>query len=237
MGARASPDEAADYREEWYRRPWLSARRLYRTLPGCRHPAAVHRPPARHRLSGGRPSTSPPTVGDILTLSPERVAPVIWAPGGRATCGCGVRRSSPARTQGFEEPLPASTCSTFALTENLEDSRHGRGVLPFKAVGWELRQTPPPTPAGCGPSSPTMRTGSSGSLLARGPQAPRPVGSGPWVSGRSASGGAPGRRTAWGQDRDRHADEQPDTAQAGLRMFWLMIREEQLQEVLRRWPW
>jgi 3-methyladenine DNA glycosylase AlkD len=127
----------AEYREEWYAALAVARHRLYR---GYQDVDSL--PLYRHLLVTGAwwdvvDDIATHLVGDILAADPGRVTPVMraWA----VDDDLWLRRTAVICQLGRKAATDLDLLR-FALTENLEDSRHGRDFFIRKAVGWALRQ-------------------------------------------------------------------------------------------------
>ena len=127
----------AEYREEWYAALAVARHPLYRGYQDV--DTLTH---YRHLLVTGAwwdvvDDIATHLVGDILAADPERVTPVMraWA----VDDDLWLRRTAVICQLGRKAATDVDLLR-FALTENLEGSRHGRDFFIRKAVGWALRQ-------------------------------------------------------------------------------------------------
>ena len=127
----------AEYREEWYAALAVARHPLYRGYQDVDTLTLY-----RHLLVTGAwwdvvDDIATHLVGDILAADPERVTPVMraWA----VDDDLWLRRTAVICQLGRKAATDLDLLR-FALTENLEGSRHGREFFIRKAVGWALRQ-------------------------------------------------------------------------------------------------
>lgn len=127
----------AEYREEWYAALAVARHPLYRAYQDVDTLTLY-----RHLLVTGAwwdvvDDIATHLVGDILAADPGRVTPVMraWA----VDDDLWLRRTAVICQLGRKAGTDVELLR-FVLTENLEDSRHGREFFVRKAVGWALRQ-------------------------------------------------------------------------------------------------
>jgi 3-methyladenine DNA glycosylase AlkD len=129
--------DEAGYREEWYAALGVARHRLYRE-----HQDVDTLDLYRHLVVTGAwwdvvDDIASHLVGAILAADPVRVTPVIreWATDDDLWLRRTAILSQLARKEHTDTDL-----LRLALTENLEESLHGRAFWTRKAVGWALRQ-------------------------------------------------------------------------------------------------
>ena len=129
--------DEAEYREEWYAALGVARHRLYRD-----HQDVDTLDLYRHLVVTGAwwdvvDDIAGHLVGDILAADPDRVTPVMraWA----VDDDLWVRRTAILCQLNRKEATDTDLLR-HALTQNLEESLHGRTFSIRKAVGWALRQ-------------------------------------------------------------------------------------------------
>jgi 3-methyladenine DNA glycosylase AlkD len=135
-GVRTLWDEA-DYREERYAAIALAGHRFYRL-----HQDPATLPLYRHLVVTGAwwdyvDDIAAHRVGDLLRRHHDEVAPVLraWA----VDDDLWLRRTAILAQLGSKADTDVALLE-HALTQNLEDSLHGREFFIRKALGWALRE-------------------------------------------------------------------------------------------------